>query len=109
MLASKVGLGASQLAQARQLVSMDIYPHCSASWESQVEVQKRQLLMGESLLPGLHTATFLLCPHKTERQLLGGSSCRIQILSDWDPTLMTSFNFYYFPRGTSSKHSHTGS
>lgn len=60
MLASKVDLGASQLAQARQLVSMDIYLHCSESWDSQVEILKTQFLVGERLLPGLHMATFLL-------------------------------------------------
>lgn len=58
----------------------------AGGWEFQVEVLQKGFLVGESLLPGLHGATFLPCPHKTERQSsLVALLMRTAILSDQGP------------------------
>ena len=67
---------------------------------------------GESALPGLLMATFLLHPHvaerETEREMSPLVSLLIEILTllDESPTLMTLIDLNYFCKGTISKHSH---
>ena len=79
------------------------------------------LVSDKSSLPGLQTATFLLCPHMalSQSMCVGGRergrgdslvSLLIRALILWDcgPTLTTSFNHNYFLKGPTSKYRRTG-